>query len=183
MGPRKYRFVVRVGDYLFLGSGEGFIAFSVEHSHVDTEYIYQGVGYVFSTSCLSASRPSHLLSHFGSLDGWGGMELIASDSSALLLLSMQMVSIHTWFKPWANACLQHPEILTSAFNFSKLPLVAPFLACLSVYSTGRTEGEELIDKGLHFNSVYQLTGSRNIMGTLQKVSDLYCSQVAKMTYI
>ena len=43
------------------------------------------------------------------------IELIASDNSALLDLSMQHVSIHTHWKPSDCAFLQHPSSLLKPF--------------------------------------------------------------------
>ena len=52
------------------------------------------------------------------------MELIASDSSALLVLSMQQVSIQTHLYPWLSASLQHRRIFSHTTSRGFVPFVA-----------------------------------------------------------
>lgn len=66
------------------------------------------------------------------------------------------------------------------FSF-KLYQRAPFLACLSACSTGYTEDERLVDEVLHLISACNLAGFRNIVGTVRRVNDQFCVDVAKMT--
>ncbi|CAG9986780.1 unnamed protein product [Clonostachys byssicola] len=74
-----------------------------------------------------------------------------------------------------------PLTVQDLFNI-KLHDKAPFLAYLSACSTGRSEDEELVDEGLHLIGACQMAGFRNVVGTLRRVDDGVCVQVANMTY-
>ncbi|CAH0054451.1 unnamed protein product [Clonostachys solani] len=74
-----------------------------------------------------------------------------------------------------------PVTVQDLFNM-KLYQRAPFLAYLSACSTGYTEDERLVDEGLHLISACHLAGFRHIIGTLRRVNDQFCVEVAKMTY-
>ena len=58
----------------------------------------------------------------------------------------------------------------------------PFLAYLSACGTGQVKHEKLVDEGLHLTSVLQQAGFRHVIGTLWKVNDRSCVNVARMTY-
>ncbi|CAI6013788.1 unnamed protein product [Clonostachys chloroleuca] len=58
----------------------------------------------------------------------------------------------------------------------------PFLAYLSACGTGQVTHDELIDEGLHLIAACQLAGFRHVIGTLWKVNDQFCVDVATMTY-
>ncbi|CAH0025840.1 unnamed protein product [Clonostachys rhizophaga] len=74
-----------------------------------------------------------------------------------------------------------PLSVQDLFNI-KLHDKAPFLAYLSACSTGRSEDEDLVDEGLHLIGACQMAGFRNVIGTLRRVDDGICVQVANMTY-
>lgn len=74
-----------------------------------------------------------------------------------------------------------PLTVQDLFNI-KLHDKAPFLAYLSACSTGRSEDEDLVDEGLHLIGACQMAGFRNVVGTLRRVDDGICVQVANMTY-
>ncbi|TXC10416.1 hypothetical protein FocTR4_00004629 [Fusarium oxysporum f. sp. cubense] len=59
---------------------------------------------------------------------------------------------------------------------------APFLAYLSACGTGQMKRYNLVDESIHLISAYQLAGFRHVIGTLWKVSDQCCVDVAKTTY-
>lgn len=59
---------------------------------------------------------------------------------------------------------------------------SPFLAYLSACSTGRVQDEQFIDESIHLISACQLAGFRHIIGTLWKVQDEHCVDVARITY-
>jgi CHAT domain-containing protein len=59
---------------------------------------------------------------------------------------------------------------------------SPFLAYLSACSTGRVQDEQFIDESIHLISACQLAGFRHIIGTLWRVQDEHCVDVARITY-
>ncbi|CAF3564408.1 unnamed protein product [Fusarium graminearum] len=59
---------------------------------------------------------------------------------------------------------------------------SPFLAYLSACSTGRVQDEDYIDESIHLISACQLAGFRHITGTLWRVQDEHCVDVARITY-
>ncbi|KAM0228366.1 hypothetical protein ACHAPO_010807 [Fusarium lateritium] len=59
---------------------------------------------------------------------------------------------------------------------------SPFLAYLSACSTGRVQDEQFIDESIHLISACQLAGFRHIVGTLWRVQDEHCVDVARITY-
>ncbi|KAM0444970.1 hypothetical protein ACHAQK_002513 [Fusarium lateritium] len=59
---------------------------------------------------------------------------------------------------------------------------APFLAYLSACSTGRVQDDKFIDESIHLISACQLAGFRHVIGTLWKVRDDHCVDVARITY-
>jgi len=58
----------------------------------------------------------------------------------------------------------------------------PFLGYLSACSTGASDADELADEGIHLVSSLQLAGFRHVVGTLWKVSDSHCVDVARVFY-
>ncbi|KAF4959542.1 hypothetical protein FGADI_1609 [Fusarium gaditjirri] len=59
---------------------------------------------------------------------------------------------------------------------------APFLAYLSACGTGQMKRYNLVDESIHLISAYQLAGFRHVIGTLWKVSDQCCVDMARTTY-
>ncbi|EXM20063.1 hypothetical protein FOTG_11883 [Fusarium oxysporum f. sp. vasinfectum 25433] len=59
---------------------------------------------------------------------------------------------------------------------------SPFLAYLSACSTGRVQDDKFIDESIHLISAFQLAGFRHVIGTLWKVRDKHCVDVARVTY-
>ena len=58
----------------------------------------------------------------------------------------------------------------------------PFLAYLSACGTGQIKHNKLIDESLHLISACQLAGFQHVIGTLWKVNDKSCVNVAIKTY-
>ncbi|KAI1036834.1 hypothetical protein LB503_003312 [Fusarium chuoi] len=58
----------------------------------------------------------------------------------------------------------------------------PFLAYLSACGTGQMKRYNLVDESIHLISAYQLAGFRHVIGTLWKVSDQCCVDIATTTY-
>ncbi|KJZ70857.1 hypothetical protein HIM_09771 [Hirsutella minnesotensis 3608] len=58
----------------------------------------------------------------------------------------------------------------------------PFLGFLSACSTGANDAPELVDEGIHLVNAFQLAGFQHVVGTLWKVLDNYCVDVARMLY-
>lgn len=58
----------------------------------------------------------------------------------------------------------------------------PFLAYLSACETSRAKNERTIDEGLHLVNTFQLAGFRHVIGTLWKVDDELCKDVADIVY-
>lgn len=59
---------------------------------------------------------------------------------------------------------------------------APFLAYLSACGTGQMKRYNLVDESIYLISAYQLAGFRHVIGTLWKVSDQCCVDIARATY-
>ncbi|KAF5623056.1 hypothetical protein F52700_10369 [Fusarium sp. NRRL 52700] len=59
---------------------------------------------------------------------------------------------------------------------------SPFLAYLSACSTGHVQDDKFIDESIHLISAFQLAGFRHVIGTLWKVRDKHCVDVARVTY-
>jgi hypothetical protein len=59
---------------------------------------------------------------------------------------------------------------------------SPFLAYLSACETGRINNEKFVDESIHLISAYQLAGYRHVIGTLWKVADEICLEMARITY-
>ncbi|KAM0243061.1 hypothetical protein ACHAP5_006937 [Fusarium lateritium] len=60
---------------------------------------------------------------------------------------------------------------------------SPFLAYLSACGTGQLKEYRLVDESVHLISAYQLAGFRHVIGTLWKVSDRHCVEMARVTYL
>ncbi|KAH6953787.1 CHAT domain-containing protein [Ilyonectria sp. MPI-CAGE-AT-0026] len=58
----------------------------------------------------------------------------------------------------------------------------PFFAYLSACSTGANEADRFADEGVHLAHAFQLAGFRHVIGTLWKVSDKHCVDVARVLY-
>ncbi|PCD24252.1 hypothetical protein FGRA07_11231 [Fusarium graminearum] len=59
---------------------------------------------------------------------------------------------------------------------------ASFLVYLSACGTGQMKRYNLVDESIHLISAYQLAGFRHVIGTLWKVSDQCCVDIARATY-
>ncbi|KAF9762253.1 hypothetical protein IL306_003488 [Fusarium sp. DS 682] len=59
---------------------------------------------------------------------------------------------------------------------------SPFLAYLSACSTGQVDNDKFTDESIHLISAFQLAGFRHVIGTLWKVKDKHCVDVARITY-
>lgn len=42
--------------------------------------------------------------------------------------------------------------------------------------------DELVDKGIHLASAFQVAGFRHVIGTLWKVCNIYCVEAARIMY-
>ncbi|SPJ78341.1 uncharacterized protein FTOL_06730 [Fusarium torulosum] len=60
---------------------------------------------------------------------------------------------------------------------------SPFLAYLSACGTGQIKEYRLVNESVHLISAYQLAGFRHAIGTLWKVSDSHCVDMARVTYL
>lgn len=58
----------------------------------------------------------------------------------------------------------------------------PLLAYLSACATGQVQNDSFVDESLHIISGCLLAGFRHVIGTLWKVEDIVCQQMAKLTY-
>jgi CHAT domain-containing protein len=58
----------------------------------------------------------------------------------------------------------------------------PLLAYLSACSTGENQEHKLLDEGIHLMGACQLSGFRNVIGSLWEVSDKHCVDAAKDVY-
>ncbi|KAI9897347.1 hypothetical protein N3K66_007203 [Trichothecium roseum] len=65
---------------------------------------------------------------------------------------------------------------------SRLQEHPPFLAYLSACSTGANKATNLLDECIHLANAFQLAGFRHVIGTLWKVSDRHCVNVARTVY-
>jgi hypothetical protein len=59
---------------------------------------------------------------------------------------------------------------------------SPFLAYLSACGTGQIRDERFLDESIHLISAFQLAGFRHVIGTLWKVDDETCMDMARITY-
>ncbi|KAI6081062.1 CHAT domain-containing protein [Hypoxylon rubiginosum] len=59
---------------------------------------------------------------------------------------------------------------------------SPFLAYLSACGTGRVEEGKFMNESLHLISACQLAGFRHVIGTLWRVNDSLCVDMARVTY-
>lgn len=78
--------------------------------------------------------------------------------------------------------LSDGELTVSRLFETNLRDRQPFLAYLSACGTGRVEDNTLVDESLHLIAAFQLAGFRHVIGTLWKVDDRICVDVAKATY-
>ncbi|KAF5656287.1 tpr containing protein [Fusarium circinatum] len=86
----------------------------------------------------------------------------------------------------STLCLQDCEtnpLTVSHLRELKLQTNAPWLGYLSACSTSQVQAKNLVDETIHLASACQLAGFRHVIGTLWKVSDRYCVQVAKSFYL
>ena len=109
-------------------------------------------------SCLSDSQIFHFAGH-GYIDG--------SDPSKSGLL----------LQDWESDRLTLADLLE--INLSQ---GSPFLAYLSACGTGEIQDQRFFDESIHLISACQLAGFRHVIGTLWKVDDETCVEVARMTY-
>ncbi|KAI6764298.1 hypothetical protein HG530_008087 [Fusarium avenaceum] len=58
---------------------------------------------------------------------------------------------------------------------------SPLLAYISACGTGQMKEYRLVDESVHLISAYQLAGFRHVIGTLWKVSDSHCVDMARVT--
>lgn len=58
----------------------------------------------------------------------------------------------------------------------------PLLAYLSTYATGQVQNDSFVDESLHIISGCLLAEFRHVIGTLWKVEDIVCQQMAKLTH-
>lgn len=59
---------------------------------------------------------------------------------------------------------------------------SPFLAYLSACGTSQNQNEHLVDENIHLVSACQLAGFRHVIGTLWRVEDDVCQEIARLTY-
>ena len=59
---------------------------------------------------------------------------------------------------------------------------APFLGFLSACSTSANKQDRLVDESIHLASALQLAGFRHVIGTLWKIYDRFCVDVARTVY-
>ena len=84
----------------------------------------------------------------------------------------------------SHLCFSNASDPLTVANFLELNLheESPFLAYLSACSTGRVQDEQFIDESIHLISACQLARFRHIIGTLWKVQDEHCVDIARITY-
>lgn len=58
----------------------------------------------------------------------------------------------------------------------------PFLAYLSACGTGQNRDHRMVDENTHLISGFQVAGFRHVIGTLWKVNDELCADMARITY-
>lgn len=78
--------------------------------------------------------------------------------------------------------LSDGELTVSRLFETNLRNRRPFLAYLSACGTGRVADNTLVDESLHLIAAFQLAGFQHVIGTLWKVNDRICVDVAKATY-
>ncbi|KAK4067515.1 hypothetical protein Trihar35433_6075 [Trichoderma harzianum] len=115
----------------------------------------------YKDDVLSAIKSCQIF-HFA---GHGKTHLTDPLGSALLL------------RDWQNDPLTVASLLE--INLSSNP---PFLAYLSACGTGQIHGEEYTDESIHLVNAFQLAGFRHVIGTLWRVDDELCVEIAEMTY-
>ncbi|KAL4933493.1 CHAT domain-containing protein [Aspergillus undulatus] len=64
----------------------------------------------------------------------------------------------------------------------RLHTKAPFLAFLSACNTGVEGSGKLSDEGMHLVAAFQIAGFQNVIGTLWKVQDKICADIALAVY-
>ncbi|KAJ9422997.1 CHAT domain-containing protein [Fusarium oxysporum] len=84
----------------------------------------------------------------------------------------------------SHLCLSDTSDPLTVGDILKLNLheASPFLSYLSACSTGRVQDDKFIDESIHLISAFQLAGFRHVIGTLWKVRDKHCVDVARVTY-
>ena len=84
----------------------------------------------------------------------------------------------------SHLCFSNASDPLTVANLLQLNLheESPFLAYLSACSTGCVQDEQFLDESIHLISACQLAGFRHIIGTLWKVQDEHCVDVARITY-
>ncbi|KAF5686892.1 hypothetical protein FDENT_5619 [Fusarium denticulatum] len=84
----------------------------------------------------------------------------------------------------SHLCLSNGDDPLTVGDILKLNLheKSPFLAYLSACSTGHVKDDKFIDESIHLISAFQLAGFRHVIGTLWKVRDKHCVDVARVTY-
>ncbi|KLO94718.1 Uncharacterized protein LW93_13537 [Fusarium fujikuroi] len=65
---------------------------------------------------------------------------------------------------------------------TNLRATSPFLAYLSACETGQNKDSRSADESLHIASAFQLAGFRHVIGTLWKVNDRLCVEMAEAVY-
>ncbi|KAF4961384.1 hypothetical protein FSARC_10200 [Fusarium sarcochroum] len=58
----------------------------------------------------------------------------------------------------------------------------PFLAYLSACGTSEIQATGLVDESIHMTTAFQLSGFQHVIGTLWRVNDRLCVDIAMMTY-
>ncbi|KAF5580392.1 hypothetical protein FPANT_9348 [Fusarium pseudoanthophilum] len=84
----------------------------------------------------------------------------------------------------SHLCLSNGDDPLTVGDILKLNLheKSPFLAYLSACSTGHVKDDKFIDESIHLISAFKLAGFRHVIGTLWKVRDKHCVDVARVTY-
>lgn len=84
----------------------------------------------------------------------------------------------------SHLCFSNASDPLTVANLLELNLheESPFLAYLSACSTGRVQDEQFIDESIHLISACQLSRFRHVIGTLWKVQDEHCVDIARITY-
>ncbi|KAF3071998.1 hypothetical protein CFAM422_005757 [Trichoderma lentiforme] len=115
----------------------------------------------YKVDVLSAMKTCQIF-HFA---GHGETHLTDPLSSKLLL------------KDWQKDPLTVASLLET--DLSSNP---PFLAYLSACGTGQILDEDNLDESIHLVNAFQLAGFRHVIGTLWRVEDELCVEIAEMTY-
>jgi hypothetical protein len=84
----------------------------------------------------------------------------------------------------SHLCLSNGDEPLTVGDILKLNLQerSPSLAYLSACSTGHVKDDKFIDESIHLISAFQIAGFRHVIGTLWKVRDKHCVDVARVTY-